>query len=105
MLLANDANAARCKAIVGNLHRLGITNTVVCNEDGRKLPGVMKGFDRVLLDAPCSGMVKFTYYRVQCTGYTVHGTGYTKQQGCSELDITQGATAKLTFPRCVSGFK
>ena len=57
MLLANDANAARCKAIVGNLHRLGITNTVVCNEDGRKLPGVMKGFDRVLLDAPCSGRI------------------------------------------------
>merc|ERR1711874_148915 len=55
MVLANDANKDRCKAIVGNLHRLGITNTVVCNHDGRKLPTVMKGFDRVLLDAPCSG--------------------------------------------------
>ena len=63
MLLANDANAARCKAIVGNLHRLGITNTVVCNEDGRKLPGVMKGFDRVLLDAPCSGRI--TSFRIK----------------------------------------
>jgi len=55
MLLANDANRDRCKAVVGNLHRLGITNTVVCTEDGRNLPSVMKGFDRVLLDAPCSG--------------------------------------------------
>jgi len=55
MILANDANKDRCKAIVGNLHRLGITNTVVCNRDGRKIPTVMKGFDRVLLDAPCSG--------------------------------------------------
>merc|ERR1712141_564808 len=55
LLYANDANKARCKAIVGNLHRLGITNTVVCNYDGRKLPGIMKGFDRVLLDSPCSG--------------------------------------------------
>merc|ERR1719412_1371524 len=55
MILANDANKDRCKAVVGNLHRLGITNTVVCNHDGRKLPTVMKGFDRVLLDAPCSG--------------------------------------------------
>merc|ERR1719370_1431892 len=55
MILANDANQARCKAVVGNLHRLGITNTTVCTHDGRRLPKVMTGFDRVLLDAPCSG--------------------------------------------------
>jgi len=55
MVLANDANRSRCKAVVGNLHRLGITNTVVCTHDGRSLPKVMTGFDRVLLDAPCSG--------------------------------------------------
>ena len=55
MVLANDANKDRCKAVVGNCHRLGITNTVICNYDGRKLPKIMAGFDRVLLDAPCSG--------------------------------------------------
>ena len=55
MVLANDANKDRCKAVVGNCHRLGITNTVICNYDGRKLPKIMSGFDRVLLDAPCSG--------------------------------------------------
>merc|ERR1719357_1171737 len=54
-LYANDANKDRCKAVVGNLHRLGITNTVVCTHDGRKINKVMSGFDRVLLDAPCSG--------------------------------------------------
>merc|ERR1719266_1578614 len=55
VIFANDANKDRCKAVVGNLHRLGITNTVVCNHDGREIPKIMKGFDRVLLDAPCSG--------------------------------------------------
>merc|ERR1719348_1077086 len=55
MILANDANKDRRKAVVGNVHRLGITNTVICNYDGRKLPKIMIGFDRVLLDAPCSG--------------------------------------------------
>ena len=55
LLYANDANRDRCKAVVGNLHRLGVTNTVVCTYDGRKLDKIMKGFDRVLLDAPCSG--------------------------------------------------
>jgi len=55
MILANDANRDRCKAVVGNCHRLGITNTVMCCHDGRTLPKIMSGFDRVLLDAPCSG--------------------------------------------------
>ncbi len=55
MLFANDANKVRGKAVVGNLHRLGVTNTVVGCHDGRRVPAVMKGFDRVLLDAPCSG--------------------------------------------------
>merc|ERR1719153_219467 len=55
MVLANDANRDRCKAVVGNCHRWGIPNTVVCSHDGRMLPKVMTGFDRVLLDAPCSG--------------------------------------------------
>ncbi|XP_068615334.1 28S rRNA (cytosine(4447)-C(5))-methyltransferase [Brachionichthys hirsutus] len=55
VIVANDANADRLKSVVGNVHRLGITNTVVCNYDGRQFPKVMGGFDRVLLDAPCSG--------------------------------------------------
>lgn len=55
VIFANDANKDRAKAVVGNVHRMGITNTVICNYDGRKFPSVMHGFDRVLLDAPCSG--------------------------------------------------
>ncbi|XP_066295885.1 probable 28S rRNA (cytosine-C(5))-methyltransferase [Branchiostoma lanceolatum] len=55
MLFANDVNKDRVKAIVGNLHRLGVTNTVLCCHDGRHFPKVIGGFDRVLLDAPCTG--------------------------------------------------
>lgn len=54
-IVANDANADRLKSVVGNMHRLGVTNSVICNYDGRQFPKVMGGFDRVLLDAPCSG--------------------------------------------------
>ncbi|GFU20589.1 probable 28S rRNA [Nephila pilipes] len=55
VLFANDVVKDRAKAIVGNLHRLGITNTVVSVEDGRQFPQLMTGFDRVMCDAPCSG--------------------------------------------------
>lgn len=40
VLFANDVNQDRLKAVVGNFHRLGITNSVVCSYDGRKLPTV-----------------------------------------------------------------
>jgi len=55
VLFANDSNRDRIKAIVANFHRLGIVNAVVSCEDGAKFRNIMTGFDRVLLDAPCTG--------------------------------------------------
>ena len=55
-VIANDLKPQRQKATVANLHRMGVKNAIVCCYDGRKVPHVMKGFDRVLLDAPCSGL-------------------------------------------------
>ena len=53
-LVANDYKKERLRAVHFNVQRMGITNCVVTNYDGRKFPKIMKGFDRVLLDAPCS---------------------------------------------------
>ncbi|KAK2466996.1 hypothetical protein APHAL10511_001254 [Amanita phalloides] len=55
IIFANDANKARLKSLTANVHRLGCKNVIVCSYDGREFPKVMGGFDRVLLDAPCSG--------------------------------------------------
>ncbi|KAI0564538.1 SAM-dependent methyltransferase RsmB/NOP2-type [Gracilaria domingensis] len=56
VLVANDLRKDRIKALVSNVHRLGLRNTVVCNYDGLKIPSVFGScFDRALLDAPCSG--------------------------------------------------
>lgn len=55
VLFANDISKDRIKAVVGNFHRLGVVNSVITCMDGRKYPNVMTGFDRVLLDAPCTG--------------------------------------------------
>ncbi|KAJ3742200.1 NOL1/NOP2/sun family RNA met [Lentinula detonsa] len=55
VVFANDANKTRTKSLSANIHRLGCKNVVVCSYDGREFPKVIGGFDRVLLDAPCSG--------------------------------------------------
>jgi len=55
VVIANDYKIERIPALKFNILRLGITNTIVTNYDGRKFPKIMKNFDRVLLDAPCSG--------------------------------------------------
>lgn len=56
LLLANEFVAARAEILRQNLERMGVTNAVITNEDtanlAKALPGV---FDRVLVDAPCSG--------------------------------------------------
>ena len=54
-IFANDSNKDRAKGLIGNIHRLGVKNTIVSSYSALEFPRVMGGFDRVLLDAPCSG--------------------------------------------------
>lgn len=44
MLVANDVNKDRVKALVGNFHRMGITNTVITTDDARNFPKVRYTF-------------------------------------------------------------
>jgi 25S rRNA (cytosine2870-C5)-methyltransferase len=56
-IVANDLRPDRQKATVANLHRLGVRNVITSAYDGRKLSSIFsRRFDRVLLDAPCSGL-------------------------------------------------
>jgi ribosomal RNA methyltransferase Nop2 len=56
VLVANDLKKERLKSLYFNIHRLGIKNAIITNYDGRKIQKVFSSFDRVLLDAPCSGL-------------------------------------------------
>lgn len=56
LLVCNEISPARAKVLSKNIERLGVANALVTNEKpetlARRLPGF---FDRVLVDAPCSG--------------------------------------------------
>lgn len=56
LLVANDINSDRVKALVKNIELCSITNAIVTNETPDKLALKFKNFfDRILVDAPCSG--------------------------------------------------
>ncbi len=60
VLVANDVSATRARELVGNLERCGVRNTIVLSESAERLVGHFgAAFDRVLLDAPCSGESMF----------------------------------------------
>lgn len=55
-LLANDISVSRAKGLLRNLERFGIANMAVCSEKPEKLRVRFPGyFDKILIDAPCSG--------------------------------------------------
>ena len=55
-LLCNEINPKRAKILSRNIERLGIANALVTNEHPGRLAERLAGcFDRVLIDAPCSG--------------------------------------------------
>ena len=54
MITACERNAARCERLRFNLQRQGAQRVTVMNIDARQLDDLF-AFDRILLDAPCSG--------------------------------------------------
>lgn len=56
MLLANDLSNSRAKALLKNLELVGLPNIYVTSEDPKKLTEKFpEFFDKILIDAPCSG--------------------------------------------------
>ncbi|MBM3679353.1 MAG: 16S rRNA (cytosine(967)-C(5))-methyltransferase RsmB, partial [Actinobacteria bacterium] len=53
---AVEVNERRARELEENVARLGATNVHVVRADGRNLPADLTGFDRALVDAPCSGL-------------------------------------------------
>ncbi|MBU2616500.1 MAG: RsmB/NOP family class I SAM-dependent RNA methyltransferase [Nanoarchaeota archaeon] len=58
-IIANEVSLGRIKILASNTERCGVTNVVITKQDGaalcRKLKKLDYGFDKILIDAPCSG--------------------------------------------------
>ncbi len=56
LLVCNELHPKRARILASNLERLGVTNALVLNEHPARLAERFAGFfDRILVDAPCSG--------------------------------------------------
>lgn len=72
LLIANEIHPTRVKALSENIERLGITNAIVTNETpdrlARRFPTY---FDRILVDAPCSGEGMFRKLPEACEDWSL----------------------------------
>lgn len=56
LLVANDVSNSRAKGLLKNLERFGIGNMLVTSETPKRLAEAFPSyFDKILIDAPCSG--------------------------------------------------
>lgn len=66
-VLGLDIRDDRLKSTKNNIERLGFTNYVLLNKDGRFIHDLGETFDKVLLDAPCSGnfCIEPNYFKIR----------------------------------------
>jgi 16S rRNA C967 or C1407 C5-methylase (RsmB/RsmF family)/NOL1/NOP2/fmu family ribosome biogenesis protein len=71
VLVANDVVRSRAAQLAGNLERCGVTNAIVTVESVARLVSRFGAwFDRVLVDAPCSGESMFAKSEAARTEWT-----------------------------------
>lgn len=77
VLAANDLSSSRAKGLLKNLELFGIGNVLVLSEEPGKLVPHFKGyFDKILIDAPCSGEGMFRKDRRMIRAWEEHGPDY-----------------------------
>ena len=71
LLVCNEINPKRARILSSNIERLGIANALVLNEHPKKLAERFPAyFDRILVDAPCSGEGMFRQEEAAVTDWS-----------------------------------
>lgn len=77
LLVSNDISASRAKALIKNIELFGLRNTVVTCETPERLADRFPGyFDKILVDAPCSGEGMFRQGERMWRAWQEHGPEY-----------------------------
>ena len=77
VLVANDISNSRAKALLYNLEVFGIDNAFVTNETPERLADAFEGyFDKILVDAPCSGEGMFRKEQAVARDWTPEKSEY-----------------------------
>ena len=77
VLAANDISSSRAKGLLKNIEVFGIGNVLVLSEEPGKLAGYFpEYFDKILIDAPCSGEGMFRKDRKMLKAWEEHGPEY-----------------------------
>ena len=77
LLLSNEINLNRVKALIRNIELFGIRNAIVTNVPAEKLVDYFKDFfDRILVDAPCSGEGMFRKDETMIKSWERQGSDY-----------------------------
>lgn len=82
LLVSNDISNSRAKALLKNLELFGVSNALVISENPHKLADRFSSyFDKILIDAPCSGEGMFRKEPAVIKSWMEHGnTFYAKLQ-------------------------
>lgn len=74
LLVSNDISASRLKALQKNMEVFGVRNSIVTCETPENLAGYFEGyFDKILIDAPCSGEGMFRKSNSMITAWEQNG--------------------------------
>ena len=77
VLFSNDISNSRAQALLKNLELFGVKNAVILSEDPLKLePRFQHYFDRILIDAPCSGEGMFRKEPAVIKSWEEHGNAF-----------------------------
>lgn len=104
ILVCNEIHPARAKILSENVERMGIGNACVLNETPERLAEVFAGyFDRILVDAPCSGEGMFRRNEAACEEWSPENVELCARRQDGILDCAAGmlrAGGRMVYSTC-----
>lgn len=104
LLICNEIHPARAKVLSENIERMGICNAIVLNEAPQRLAErFFEYFDKILVDAPCSGEGMFRKNEAACGEWSEENVRRCAQRQDEILSCAAGMLApggRLMYSTC-----